>query len=749
METSSATVYEFGEFRLDPANQRLMRRDGTPVPLTPRIFDTLVFMVEHHGAVLDKERLMEAVWPDSIVEENNLSQNISTLRRVFGDTPGSHRFIVTVPGRGYRFAAEVKTCANSAGIEEQPDAATSAPTAQIHSEPDAASLPPDARRHNLRPTLIVAAVALFLLGVGAFFYFAGHARHPVESPVRSAAPPVDIPEKSIAVLPFENLSDEKENSYFAEGIQDEILSNLAKIADIKVISRTSASLYKSGHPRNSREIGQQLGVAHLLEGNVQRAGNRMRINAQLIDARTDAHLWAQTYDRDIADLFAVQSEIATAIAEQLQARISPREKTAMSQAPTTDLVASKLYAQARNLQSAGNDPNGKGNLQEVVRLLDEAVARDPHFLLAYCLLAEIHLEIYWEGFDHVPARRDLGRAAIENAVRLQPDAGEVHLAQAAYAYHGFRDYDRARAELERARSALPNNVDVYDLMALIDRRQGRWTEATRNLERAVELDPLNFGLLSDAATTAGALRRYAEATRLLERALTISPRDHAMRTQLALISLHERADTFPLHALLSNILSEEPDAGGDIADGLFYCAMTERDSAAMTRALAIIPPEGMQDDSTVIAPREWYAGLAARTSGDLSAARTSFTAGRVLVEQTVREQPDYAVAWSVLGLIDAGLARKDDAVREGRRACELMPVSRDTIVGPALITNLALIYAWTGEKDLAFEQLTASAQIPSGVTYGDLKLNPRWDMLRADPRFEKLAATLAPKDVSP
>lgn len=739
-------IYEFGDFRLDGAKRLLRRRDGTTVPLTPRVFDTLLFMVEHHDAVLDKERIMEAVWPDSIVEENNLTQNISTLRRIFGEDPGSHRFIVTVPGRGYRFVADVKTRAEEADAREAMEPAR----ARAGGEPASSAQPARAASAELprakgRAGSMAAAFAILVLGAAAFLWWRGQTQHPAAlANIPSAAN--TVPEKSIAVLPFANLSDDTQNAYFAAAVQDEILSNLAKIADLKVISRTSASLYKTGNPRNSREIGQQLGVAHLLEGNVQRIGDRVRLSAQLIDARTDAHVWAQTYDRDVADVFAIQSEIAQAIAAQLQVKISPREKAAMSQAPTTDLVANTLYAQARDLWApAGNDPNGGPNLLEAVRLLDEAVARDPHFLLAYCLLARAHLEIYWEGFDHTLARRDLASAAIQNAVRLQPDAGEVHRALAVYAYHGFRDYDRARAELDLARSALPNDVEIYGVMALIDRRQGRWAEATRNLERAVELDPLNFGLLSDAATTAGVLRRYAEANRLLERALKISPRDYAMRTQLALNSFRERADILPLRALVSNVVNEEPGAGGKIAYALFYCALAERDSVAMTRALAVIPPEGMQDDFTFHAPREWFTGFAARTFGDLSVAQASFTAGRVTVEKMVREQTDYAAAWSVLGLIDAGLARKENAVREGRRACELMPVPRDTIVGPALMTNLAVIYAWTGEKESALEQLAISAQIPNGVTYGDLKLNPRWDALRGDARFEKIVLSLAPK----
>jgi TolB-like protein/Tfp pilus assembly protein PilF len=568
---------------------------------------------------------------------------------------------------------------------------------------------------------------------------------------RSSQPlPSEAPAKSIAVLPFENRSDDKQNVYFVDGVQDEILTRLAKIADLKVIGRASVMSYTIGARRDLREIGKQLGVVHILEGSVQREGGKVRVNAQLINALTGVHEWAENYDRPIDDVFAIQSEIAKKIADQLQAKISPREKIAMSRVPTTDLIANELYVQAKGFfHSAANDPNGRQGLLDAVRLLDKAVARDPHFLLAYCVLARTHLELYWDGVDHTPARRELANAAIENASRLEPDAGEVHLAQADYAYHGFRDYDRARAELDRARDLLPNDVDALDLTALIDRRQGRWAEATRTLERAAELDPLNFGLLSDAATTAAVWRRYPEAARLFERALKISPRDYGMGMRLALMLFGERADLRPLRDFVSGILSEDAAAAKNIAFGLFYLALFERDSAGMPRALAAISPAGMQMvPGNFPLPQEYYAGLAAHAFNDAAMARSSFTTARAIVEKLVREQPDYAPAWSALGLIDAGLGRKEEAIAEGRRACQLLPLSRDAVDAPAFITNLAIVYAWTGEKDLAFEQLVVSTRIPNGVTYGDLKLNPQWDVLRGDPRLEALLVKMGPSKSS-
>jgi TolB-like protein/Tfp pilus assembly protein PilF len=587
-----------------------------------------------------------------------------------------------------------------------------------------------ARRSNVG---WIAALAVLVLLGAVFFLFM---RKPTQRVVAAIA------DKSVAVLPFENLSSDKENAYFTDGVQDEILTNLAKIADLKVISRTSVMQYKSGAPRNLREIGQQLGVAHVVEGSVQRAANKVRVIAQLIDARIDAHLWAQTYDRDLADVFAIQSEIAKAIADQLEAKILPGEKAAIALAPTTDLTANDLYAQAKKLEFEA--PEHQSVLQ-AIQLLEQAVARDPNFVLAYCALARMHLILFWGGYDHTPARRELANAAIQKAVHLQPDAGEVHLALARYAYHGFRDYDRARAELDLARRTLPNDAETYFLSAVIDRRQGRWTEATRNFERLVELDPRNVESLLDAADTYQKLRQYAESRRLFERAVAISPHHYFARTLRALQPLVERADARPLRAELSAILTEEPGAAEKIADVLFYCAMAERDSAAVNRAVVSIPAEGISPGGNFIYPREWFVAVAARAFNDTAAAKVSFTAARAMVEKIAHDQPDYASAWSLLGRIDAALGHKKDAVQEGRRACELMPLSKDASAGAEFITNLALIYAWLGEKDLALEQLATSSKIPAGVSYGELKLSPIWDALRGDSRFEKIVQSLALK----
>ena len=318
--------------------------------------------------------------------------------------------------------------------------------------------------------------------------------------------------------------------------------------------------------------------------------------------------------------------------------------------------------------------------------------------------------------------------------------------QADYAYKAFRDYDRARAELELARTTLPNNPLIYIYTAAIDRRQGRWAESMRNWERGVDLDPRNFRYLVETAFTYQALRRFPESAQMYERALSVKPRDQFVRTQLAQIPFSEHADPEPWRAQLSAIVNEDPKAATDIANGLLNCALALRNPSGVTRALQSIRAEGLRDTyNNSLWARDWFVGLAARTFGDEPKARAAFAAARLMEEKTVREQPDYAPAWSRLGLIDAGLGRKEDAIREGRRACELLPITKDAVDGPNYITNLAMIYAWTGEKDLALEQLAIAAQIPSGVTYGELKLYPQWDSLRGDPRFEKIVASLAPK----
>jgi TolB-like protein/Tfp pilus assembly protein PilF len=554
-----------------------------------------------------------------------------------------------------------------------------------------------------------------------------------------------IPEKSIAVLPFENLSSEKENAYFADGVQDEILTGLSRVADLKVISRTSVMQYKAGPKRNLREIATDLGVAHVLEGTVQRAGNRVRVSAQLIDSRSDAHLWAEHYDRDIADVFAIESEVAGMIVAQLQAKISPSEKAAIEQKPTADLAAYDLYVRGKTLiATAVFSTPERESLSEAVALLNQAIERDPTFALAYYQLALAHDLLYFGGTDHTPARLALADSAIQSLTRLRPNSGEAHLALANHLYCGYLDYDHAREELRLAEKSLPNDPLVFEELGFIDRRQGRWAESTKNLERAIELDPQNRGLLKQLADSYVCLRQYGDAERVLDRVIALAPKDSSMRAYRADIQLEWHANPKPLSSTVGAIIAEDSGEGQNIAQLWLKVSLCERDLDGASRALAALPIAGCYDD-TIPFPRAWCEGSVAAMKGDKAAARAAFTKARSEASKLLADHPDYAQALCVLGMADAALGNKDDAIREGRRAVELMPVSKNAIAGPSLIEYLALIYAWTGEKDLAFEQLAIAAKLPGFLSYGELRLHPSWDPLRGDQRFAEIVASLAPK----
>jgi serine/threonine protein kinase/Tfp pilus assembly protein PilF len=584
----------------------------------------------------------------------------------------------------------------------------------------------------------IAALAVLTL-VGLYF---GASKREAKQVSQTAA----IPAKSIAVMPFENLSADQENAFFADGVQDEILTNLAKIADLKVISRTSMAQYKTGATRNLREIAKALGVANVVEGSVQRSGNRVRVTAQLIDARTDTHLWAERYDRPLDDTFTIQSEIAKAVADQLRAKLSPSERAAIEKPVTTDLSAYDLYLRAKAV-FADTTISFRSNqkLPQAVRLLNEAVARDPKFLLAWCLLSKAHTDSYFYGFDHTSTRLDLAKAAVQAALQLQPDSGEARLALAKYYYHGFRDYSRALTELDIARGTLPNDAEVFAYTGYIRQREGHWEEVTRNLERSLELDPRNLDTVQQTASSYVLQRRYADAVRTYDRALKIAPSDPGnLRILRAHVELQWRADVKPLQSIWAKMLAEDPSVGPDVDAGWPDFALCERTSAAADRLLANYPRVGGVLFGTTC-PYAYWEGVVARWQGDTARAQAAFTAARSDVEKVVEKQPDFAAALSLLGIIDAGLGRTEEAVREGQRACELMPISKDAVDSAVFAINLAHIYAWTGQKDLAIENIAAVERVPNWLSYGFLKLHPFWDSLRGDPRFEKIVVSLAPK----
>jgi TolB-like protein len=606
----------------------------------------------------------------------------------------------------------------------------------------------DSRRKGKR--LFTAALLVAVaLGMGFGFWNLSRQLAPqlISSPTSAEEGKATLlPEKSIAVLPFENLSEDKDNAFLADGVQDDILTALSKVADLKVISRTSVNTYSAGTPRNLREIAETLGVAYVLEGSVRQAGEKVRITAQLTDARTGAQLLTESYERDLGAVFAIQSEIVQRIISilQLQATISSKEKAAIAERPTKNLAAYGIYVRAKAL-IATISLNAQINekLREAVQLLEQAIARDPDFYLAYCQLSAAHDYLYFFGLDHSPARLTSADAALKAVVRLRPDAGETHLARANFFYRCYLDYNHARGELALAQRALPNNSEIFELTGYMDRRQGLWNESARSLQRALELDPRNFFMLQQIALSYQEFRQFGAMAAALDRALVLIPRDLDTRVTRALVDLEWKADARPLHETVRTILAENPATAADLSAQWFYVALCERDPAAAAQALAAMPASGTAVDLNF--PRSWCEGLAARARGDAAAAQTAFLAARAEVERTVSEQPDYGLGLCVLGLTDAALGRKEEALREGRHAVELLPITKDSIDGAELVKYLGVIYAWCGEKDLAIQQIAATLQIPSTLSYGNLKLHPYWDPLRGESRFEKIVADLAPK----
>ena len=551
----------------------------------------------------------------------------------------------------------------------------------------------------------------------------------------------------IAVLPFENLSDEKEHAAFADGVQDDILSKLAKIADLKVISRTSVMDYRG--KRNVRQIGDALRVSHVLEGSARRSGDRIHLNAQLIDTRTDTHVWVEQYDRDVNDLFTVQSEIAQKVAQHLHAKLSASEQASVEERPTQDLVAYDFYVRAVSMiynaqvpdESLGLDT--EKSLSEAVDLLNKAVARDPNFFLAYCQLAFAH-----DLIGDTPERLALAKSAIDSAFRLRPDSGEAHLALAWHLYWGYLDYDRARAELARAQQSLPNNPRVYELAGSMDRSQRRWVDATHNLERACELDPRNFPYLVNLGSTYLWLHDYDQHAKIMDRIVALLPERRRERIFRASVEVYRRADTGPWRAEIEKILTNEAGSEKDpfMAGQRYTLALYDRDWDTASSLAPVLSQKNSLEWSFPQLGRDFWVGVVARLKGDETSARAAFIRARAQQEEEIRGHPDDVTLLADLGLIDAGLGRKEEALNEGRRAMELGSSVKNSFTEPYVKMCFAIICAWTGERELALGQLEAFTKTPGSHTYGNLRLSPMWDPLRGDPRFEKIVASLAPKE---
>jgi serine/threonine-protein kinase len=550
---------------------------------------------------------------------------------------------------------------------------------------------------------------------------------------------------AIAVLPFESLAPDKTNAFFADGVYDGVSTKLAKLANLKVISHNSVAKYRGAH--NAREIGRALNVAYVFEGSVRREAGRIHLDARLIDTRTGSRIWKEKYDRDLKDVFALQSEIAQKIASQLGAQVSSIEKAAIEEPPTTNLVAYDAYLRAKDLINGSTfSPRAKEDLFQAVELLSQAVGLDSSFFSAYYELAAAHDKIYFLGFDHSKARLELAETAIRTIRDARPESGETHLAFAHHLYWAYRDYDQAKAELAKAKVSLPNESRIPLLTGYIDRRQGHWEKSVEEMKQALELDPHNFSILQQISLTYQALRRYREAISTLDSVLAIAPNDVASRVRRAWVAAEWRADLKPLHTTIETILADDPSASVVTVYRWLDLALRERNPTAAERALVAMPAGGCYEENIPF-PTSWCEGLVARLRGDEGAARDAFLRARNELEQNLRTERDYAQGLCALGVIDAALGNKEDAIREGELAVKLMPARESAIEGAVLNQYLAIIHAWTGDKDRAIEQLVEAAKLPgSHVTYGYLRLHPLWDPLRDDPRFEEIVASLAPKD---
>ena len=556
------------------------------------------------------------------------------------------------------------------------------------------------------------------------------------------------PAKSIAVLPFENLSEETKNAYFATGMQDEILTRLASIRDLKVISRTSTEQYAS-HPPNLKVVAEQLGVATVLEGSVQRAGEQVHINLQLIDARNDSHLWAQSYNRELKDIFAVEAEVAQNVADALKAQLVPAEAARVAAVPTRNEAAYELYLQGNAHANRAYDQDilTASELPQAIVLFQRALDADPQFALAAAALARANMHMYFNAPDRTEARLAAAKAAADRALTLQPGLGEGHHALAIYHYWGHRDYAAATEQLELARKALPNSADVATLLAAIARRQGRAADMIAGFRQATLLDPRSAFALDQLGLSYAALRRYAEADRSFAQAeaVTADPADE--RVTHALNTAAWKGDVAPLRAALA-ALSPGSDAYAANAWSFFYLYWWSRDFAAAVRTAVNSSDVEWGDQVNMALPRPLYAGWAYEASGNSVKAQEMYQQVQKLMTTALLQQSERAELHLALAFADAGLGLKDEAISEAGRATELMPVSRDMLSGSGMLMYAAQIHVRVGDYGPAFELLQTTLSQLSGQTLSAafLKLDPNWDPIRNDPRFAQLI-TLAEQPV--
>lgn len=540
-------------------------------------------------------------------------------------------------------------------------------------------------------------------------------------------------DKSIAVLPFDNFSDDKANEHFAEGIQDDVLTSLAKIGDLKVISRTSVMRYKSnGH--DVREIGRTLGVGTVLEGSVRRIGNRVRVNVQLINTANDQHVWAEVYERDVTDVFALQSALAQEIAAQLKAKLSPDEKVRVAARPTQNGDAYLLYVQAQAI-ATGPDTEERKKAEP---LFEQAVKLDPSFALAYARLSWLESWLYFS-IDPTAVRLDKARAAAAEAMRLQPDLPESRVALGFTYYYGERDYERALSEFAIAQRGLPNDAGIYRAIGAIQRRQGNWTESTANYHRAVWLNPQDAVLVRNLALNYLATRDFATAAKMFDLSVSLAPNDFEIQSLRAWVDVYATGDFARFHRLFES-RAPESDASPVEALARFNYLFFQRRFDEALAALAKTRFENMRGETSAPLPKWFLAAQVYRAMGDAGRARASYQEALGVAERAVAESPTDASRHVLVGLIYAGLGRNEDALHAGQHAIEILPESKDAYNGPILTISMARIQTFIGKHEEAIALLEHSLATPNGITVNELRLDPTWDALRGNPKFQQLVA---------
>ncbi len=559
-------------------------------------------------------------------------------------------------------------------------------------------------------------------------------------PVDKSGEIAAIPAKSIAVLPFENLSAEKENAYFVEGIQDEILTRLAKISALKVISRTSTMRYAS-RPDNLREIAQQLGVAHILEGSVQRAGGSVRVNVQLIEAQHDSHLWAESYDRDIKNIFSVESEVAQNVADALRAQLLPEETARVANVPTKNPEAHDLFLKAEYFSNQIYSSSAKDPLETAQRaagFYEDAVAADPNFALAYARLAYLKARVYWYNIDPSQQVIDAGQRGADRALALQPELGEAHLAMGFVHYWRDRAYEAALAEFDRARKSLPNNSNVLAAIAYVHRRQGRMEEALHEVEQAAALDPRDNQWPREIASTFVYMRRYAETKPLYDRALALVPED--FETQLNRVTAFQMSGDLDAAGKALAAIPPDADPEGSVSLARWQLALALRQPDKALAALEHAPNWVLDIFPSTREPVALLRAQALVQKGETGPARAAFLEAQKELEGLLANPRVEAGAQGCLALVYAWLGQKDAALAAGRRATEDLPVSRDVMIGGSYLAQLAMAEAQVGDKESALNHIEQLLAIPVGhvLSSASLRLDPGWDPIRKDPRFQAL-----------